>query len=422
MSRVVLAAAIFALTGSSLTAQAVPEGSQASSVASGYRRPIQLRMDPFRHVLIPHWGFVMSAGGFGGNNSLNVNDARALIQVSDDINSSNVLNAMNLVREGSGLEFDGAAQAGLYLGGPIAGVFSIGLSGMGRAYGFALIPEQAVGFLSSGNVANESFSLANTRAVTLTTAEAGAHATLRFGPLGSEDGVHATLGFGGRMIWPQYYVNVAADPASQVTVSGSNASANVTMNVLRSEDVALNTSLGSGFAADFLVRMEWPTSGLALEAMVANVGSVNLTGLTAEVLSVSVNTASLNEAKDSLDAAAFVDVATDQEATIKLPRIIRFTGSSWANRFLQIDISATLAVHDEFDTPTIVNLGTTWRFISWIPLHAGLEMSGREGLGFTLGIGVETRNILFRLYGGSLGGWVYQAKGGAARVELGVFF
>ncbi len=422
MSRVVLVAAIFVLTGSSLTAQAVPEGSQASRVASGYRRPVQLRMDPFRHVLIPHWGFVMSAGGFGGNNSLNVNDARALIQVADDITSSNVLNAMNLVREGSGLEFDGAAQAGLYLGGPIGSKFSIGLSGMGRAYGFALVPEQAVAFLRSGNVANESFSLANTRAVTLTTAEAGAHATLRLGPLGSEDGVHVTLGFGGRMIWPQYYVSVEADPASQVSVSGSNINTDVTMSKLESEDFAASTSLGSGFATDFLVRMEWPTSGLALEAMVANVGSVNIKGLTAGTWSVSVNTASLNEAKDSLDVAEFVDVAIDQETNVKLPRIIRFTGSSWANRFLQIDLSATLAVHDEFDTPTTVNLGTTWRFLSWLPLHGGLEMNGRQGLGFTLGIGVETRNILFRVYGGSLGGWVYQAKGGAARVELGVFF
>ncbi|MEE8134823.1 MAG: hypothetical protein V3T56_07185, partial [Gemmatimonadales bacterium] len=364
MTRAVLAAVMFALTGSSLTAQAVPEGSQASGVASGYRRPIQLRMDPFRHVLIPHWGFVISAGGFGGNNSLNVNDARALIQVSDNIASSDVLNAMNLVREGSGLEFDGAAQAGLYLGGPIGGKFSIGVSGMGRWYGFALVPEQAVAFLKGGNVANESFSLANTRAVTLATAEAGAHATVRLGPLGSEDGVHVTLGFGGRMIWPQYYVNVGADPASQIIVSPSNTSVNVTMSGFRSEDFAAGTNLGSGFAADFLARVEWPTSGLALEAMVANVGSVNVTGLIAQSFAVSVNTASLNEAKDSLDAAEFIDGATGQETTIKLPRIVRFTGSSWANHFLQIDLSATFAVHDEFDTPTTVNLGTTWRFLS----------------------------------------------------------
>ena len=157
-------------------------------------------------------------------------------------------------------------------------------------------------------------------------------------------------------------------------------------------------------------------------SVVANVGSVNLKGLTAQSFSVSVNTASLNEAKDALDAADFVDGATDQEDTIKLPRIVRFTGTSWANRILQIDLSATLAVHDKFDTPTIVNLGTTWRFISWLPLHGGIEMNGREGLGFTLGIGVEARNFLFRVYGGSLGGWVYEARGAGVRVELGVFF
>ena len=137
---------------------------------------------------------------------------------------------------------------------------------------------------------------------------------------------------------------------------------------------------------------------------------------------MSVNTANLNEAIDVLEAADFIDGATDQEDTITLPRIIRITGSSWANRILQIDVSATLAVHDKFDTPTIVNLGTTWRFISWLPLHGGIEMNGREGLGFTLGIGVEARNFLFRVYGGSLGGWVYEARGAGVRVELGVFF
>ena len=145
---------------------------------------------------------------------------------------------MNLVREGSGLEFDGVAEAGLYLGGPIGGTLSIGLSAMGRGYGFGIIPDQAVSFLRAGNATNETFSLADTRVLTLATAEAGLHATLRFGPLGSEDGMHMTLGFGGRMIWPQYYVNIAADPASQVTVSPSNTNVNVAMTGFRSEDFA----------------------------------------------------------------------------------------------------------------------------------------------------------------------------------------
>ncbi len=49
-------------------------------------------------------------------------------------------------------------------------------------------------------------------------------------------------------------------------------------------------------------------------------------------------------------------------------------------------------------------------------------MNGRSGLGFTLGVGVESRNFLVRVYGGSVGGWLYDAKGAAARLELGVFF
>jgi hypothetical protein len=419
LSVVVLALCVGVTT---LDGQAVPEGSQASRVASGYRRPVQLRMDPFRHVLIPHWGFVMSGAGVGGNNSLNVNDLRALSTLSDTLQSSHVLNALNLVPDGSGLELDAIGEGGLYLGGPIGGHFSIGLSGSARAYGFAVIPDDAVDLLREGNTSKTDFLLAGARGLTLETAEAGAHAVLRFGPLGGEDGVHASIGFGGRMIWPQFYVNAAADASSQVTVSGTNTDANVGVGVLRTDEFALNTSGGSGFAADFLVRMEWPTSGLALEAMVANVGEVTIRNLIEETWSVSVSSSNLLEAIDSLDVADFVEIANQQESTIKLPRIIRFTGSSWANRILQIDLSATLAVHDEFDTPTIVNLGTTWRFLNWLPLHVGLEMNGRQGLGFTAGFGVESRNLLFRAYAGSLGGWVYDAKGAAARIELGVFF
>jgi len=421
MKRAILLAAILSLGASALQAQAVPDSSQAAGVRMGYRRPVQLRMDPFRHVLIPKWGFVISGGIVAANNGVSINDARALEAV-DDVQPSHILNTANLLREGSGVEIDAQGQGGLYLGGPIGSKFAIGLTGQARAYGFALVPQEVVELLQDGNANRADFSAAGARGLTLVTAEAGAHAAIRLGPLGGEDGMHATIGFGGRLIWPQWYANATADASSQVMLSGTTAEADVGVNVLRTEDASVGTSAGSGFAADFLLRGEWPTSGLAFEVMVANVGEVTINGLLQESWSLNVASSQLLEALDSLDATDFTDVATDQNDTVKLPRIVRFTGSSWGNRILQIDLSATLAVHDEFDTPTIVNLGTTWRFLPWLPLHAGIEMNGRQGLGFTAGIGIEAANVLFRVYGGSLGGWLYDANGAAARVELGVFF
>ncbi len=434
MIRNALLVAALTVGTSSLTAQAVPEGSQAAGVAAGYRRPIQLRVDPFRHVVVPRWGFVISGGLLAGNNSLNINDARAVQFIANDgdgLQASHVLDALNLIREGSGFEADGAGEGGAYLGGPIGSRLAVGLSAKMRGYGFSRVSEDAVRLLREGNGTQTSFSFGDTRGVTLGTLEAGAHALLRFGPLGSVDGVHATLGFGGRLIWPQYYAEAGVQASSQATVTPGSIGANVGIDVMRSDGFSFGTSNGSGFAADFLLRMEWPTSGLSLEAMVANVGKVTVNGLIEEDWSVSVNTTEILEVLDSLDADPLTDgvqlpefttVGTAGEREVTLPRIVRITGSSWANRILQLDASLTFAVRDDLDTPTIVNLGSTWRLLSWLPLHFGVEMNGRQGLGFTAGLGIESPNFIMRFYGGSLGGFLADAKGGAARLELGVFF
>ena len=44
--------------------------SQASRVDMGYRRFSSFRVDPFRHVMIPHWGLVVSAGASAENTVL----------------------------------------------------------------------------------------------------------------------------------------------------------------------------------------------------------------------------------------------------------------------------------------------------------------------------------------------------------------
>ncbi len=433
MKRAIGLLAFLAVVATEAAAQAVPDNSAAARLSSGYRRPVQLRLDPFRHVLIPRWGLVISAGGLAANNALNGNDIRALQFIGDNggLQPSHVLSALNLIPDGSGMELDGAGEGGVYLGGPIGGHFAIGLSGQARGYGVGLVGPDGVRLFREGNLASGNVVLDEARGAALVTAEAGVHALIRLGPIGSEDGVHMSLGFGGRKIWPQYYAQASVDPGSRTVLTPDSIVAQIGVTLVSSDSFALGTSGGSGFATDFLVRLEWPTAGLAFEAMVANLGSVTATGLTEERWSTSVSTTNLKDAIDSLDVADFVETATNVERKVRLPRVVRFVGSAWANRILQIDASLTLPARNQrvdassppvFDNGVIVGLGTTWRLINWFPLHAGVEINGRTGLGYTAGFGIEARNLLLRVHGASLGGWLSNGTGAAGRFELGFFF
>ncbi|MGD2134691.1 MAG: hypothetical protein PVF27_00970, partial [Gemmatimonadales bacterium] len=139
-------------------------------------------------------------------------------------------------------------------------------------------------------------------------------------------------------------------------------------------------------------------------------------------LSFNVSTRSLDEVADSVDAAEFVTQGTPGEIDITLPRIIRFAANGWANRILQIDAAATMPVSDEFETPLMVELGSTWRFSNTFPIRLGLMLGGLQGIGYTGSVGVEARNVLFRVSGGSLGGLFKSATGAYGRLELGFFF
>ena len=107
---------------------------------------------------------------------------------------------------------------------------------------------------------------------------------------------------------------------------------------------------------------------------------------------------------------------------VTLPRIVRFSASAWANRILQLDVSTTLPVTGDFESPLTVDLGSTWRFSRTLPIRFGLMYGVNQGLGYTGGIAVEGRNFLLRLAAGSLGGFVKNATGTAVRFEWGFFF
>ncbi|NIM48153.1 MAG: hypothetical protein GTN78_20740 [Gemmatimonadales bacterium] len=424
MTRSLLLVAAALVAGGDLVAQAVPDSSQAARVSTAYRRTPTLRVDPFRHVMIPHWGLVVSGGALGANNTLNIKDVRALIFLGDrdSLLIGDIVNTFGLVPVGQGVRGEAEGEGGVHIGGPFGRHVSFGISAQGRGYGAFLVDDRAVALLRDGNAAQQQFFVGDTKGSVLAAAEFGAHGVIRVGPIGTIDGAELSIGFGGRYIRPLFYARARSlIEDSRVLLTGDTIAANVRVESLHTEDIEFGR--GTGIAADFLVRLEWPTNGFSLEAMVANLGKVTMDGLRRDTLSFNVNTTDLQEVSDSLEVLEFFEVqALVNDVKVTLPRIVRFSASGWANAILQLDVSATMPVSGEFDTPLAVDVGTTWRFLRQVPLRAGLVLGGRQGFGFTGGLGLETRNFFVVLAGGSLGGLFGNATGVAGRLELGFFF
>lgn len=434
MKRTLLTLAFLPLVAATLAAQAVPEGSQASKVDAGYRRTPTFRVDPFRHAMIPHWGLVFSAGAAGENNVLNLADVGALQFINDSapggLTKGDLVDVINLIPEGKGIKGSGRGEGGAYLGGPFGSHFGLALSGQIRGYGTGQVNDSLVAFLREGNLNRQDFNFGSSGGKAVVTAEVGAHAVLRFGPLGSEDGVNLSLGIGGRYMRPVAYYAAQGSGTIRVTADSVRAN-NVMLSTARTpfDTGGLFTRIDSTvshskskLATDLLLRLTWPTSGFALEAMVANVGGTVLSVHRVETKSQTLNvqTANIQDVKDALDTVPTITDTVD--VAVKLPRIVRFTASSWANRILQIDVSATLPIRGDFQTPLAVDVGTTWRFVRTFPLRAGVVLGGDQGIGFTGGVAIEGRNMFLQLMGQSLGGLFRSATGVGARLELGTFF
>jgi hypothetical protein len=421
-------ATIAAAMAVGLRAQTVPEKSQAAKLDQGYHRPPTFRIDPFTNLHVPHWGFVLNIGGTAANNSVNLNDVGALIFLSgeDSLRWVNGLDALGLVSQGSGLKGNGEAQAGIYIGGPIGARVQVGLSVMGRSYGSLLLDDDAVALLRDGNASREEFTLGDSDGAGLATAEAGAHGLYRLGPFGTIDGVHLILGAGVRYVRPILYgsAHSVLNNGGVVRLTGDSISATVQIETFQTAglldgDVKLND--GGGLVGDFLARVEWPTSGLALEAMIANVGAVSIGEVERRTATLDVQTTDLEEVGDVLDTLE-LRLQDTTNITVTLPRIARLSASAWANRILQLDLIGTLPFGSDFDLPATVDVWSTWRFIPTVPLRAGLVFGGHQGVGFSGGLGVETRNFFFNVAGRSLGGLFSNATGASARLDLGVFF
>jgi hypothetical protein len=424
MTRLSIVLAATLVFGGDLLAQAVPEDAQAAKVPMAYRRTPQLRVDPFRHVTIPHWGLVISGGGLVGNNTVTIADARAMWYLIDNDAElyGDALDLLSQVPDGEGFRMDAELEGGFYLGGPFGRHFSLGISAKARSYGIGNIDDGAVSLLRDGNVDQQNFAFGNTKGVALGTEELGGHAIVRLGPIASEDGVLLTLGGGVRLVKPVFYYAATTTIDSRMYVASDSMAADVRIDALASVDVDfMDISLGSDIAADFLVRLEWPTSGIALEAMFANIGTVTVENLERQTKTSQVESTNIKEVLDSLRTGFVVQDTTSVE--LKLPRIIRFAASAWANNILQLDVSARLKTTGTvFEYPFEGELGTTWRFIRQLPLRVGLIVGGAQDIGFSGGIGLETRNLFLTVAGRTVGGLLTEGTGGAARLELGFFF
>src|SRR6185503_17899259 len=166
----VLLAWVALSVAASAGAQTIPEGSQAMKVQSAYRRTPSFRIDPFRHVSIPHWGLVGSVGLSAANNTLNASDVGALWLLKcggvgfscpgpDSLKISSVIDALGLVPRGSGFKIAAQGEGGAYLGGPFGGHLSLGFQARGTGYASAHLEDGPIALLRDGNGTTSDFLL-----------------------------------------------------------------------------------------------------------------------------------------------------------------------------------------------------------------------------------------------------------------------
>lgn len=407
------------------TVQAAPAGPQRlePGVPLGFRRTQLFGLDPFRLAIVPHWGLVVDAGARVDNNSVNLRDIGALMFLGkhDSIDAGTVIDALGLVPKGQGLQGLAGGDGGLYFGTQWGGHLTLGFSAGARGYGAFLVDDSAVALLRNGNGAQQNFSVGQTHGTALGTAEAGAHAMIRFGAVGDEAGLRVILGAGARYLRPLYYARTASAINSGGTIRLTGDSLAAALRLTTDQAVDPPKVKGSGLVGDFLVRLELPEPGIAFEAMLVNVGTLKLQQVEQRLATFNVSTTSFTVVKDSLDKSKF-RVQDTTALTVQMPQQMRFALNTWLLPVLQIDAAYTTGVTGDFATPAMIEAGATLRLLSWLPLRVGIVSDGDLGTGVTGGFAFETRVFYLHVDGASLGGPFAQARGASGRLELGFFF
>jgi hypothetical protein len=343
-----------------------------------------------------------------------------------------VIDALTLIPQGQGLLGTGQAEAGAYLGLSLGSRFMLGISASGRGYGSFTVDDNGVALLRDGNGARQDFTLGQSHVSFVSTGELGAHTVIR---AGSSRSMQLAFGFGLRLVRPALYFDARSllENGGTFRATGDSLSANLAFEILSTVEgddvfgdltdrVKGSIDGSSGLLADLLVRAEWPSSGVAIEAMLVNVGTaINFTQVARRIDSLDVQTTSLDSLRESFDDLDF-DVRDSVEASVILPRIARAAASVWANNILQLDFAATGSLGGDVDIPFAFDIGSTLRLVRHIPLRAGIVLGGRQNLGYSGGIGIESRNFLLQISGQSLGGFMKSATGVGGRLDFGFFF
>ncbi len=425
---------VLAAMAAPLQGQTVPDDSPSRRISMGYRRTPIFGVDPFRHVMIPHWGFAVTGGGTGGNNALNLRDIGALSYLSseDEVRIGDVIDALSLVPRGQGVVGTGQVEAGTHLGLSLGSRLTLGFSASGRGYGSFELDDDGVALLRDGNGARQDFTLGQSHASAVSTAELGAHSVIR---LGSPNTMQLALGFGLRYVRPAvlFQARSLIENGGMIRATGDSISANLAVEVLSTlpsggtdffsdlTDRIRGDMGGSGSVlGDLLVRAQW--SGFAIEGMIINIGSrVNFTQVSRRSDSLDIATTNLDDLRESFDSLNF-DVRDSVDMSVMLPRVARASASVWAGSILQLDFAATGSLGGDIELPFVFDVGSTLRLIRWIPLRAGVILGGRQGTGYSGGFAIESRNFLFQVSGQSLGGLFQEATGLGGRFDFGFFF
>ena len=413
--------------GLGLALGAAAPAAPAQETADLYRRTPHTGDDPFAGLVQGRPSLRMTSRASGGNNTLDMEGMGAILFLSerDSLRATDALDALGLVPRGEGIRGDAAAGARFRIGVPVTGGLTLGLGVQSRAYGTFQVDDDAVALLRDGNGARSDFRLGETRGDGLLTAEIGAHGVWR--PSGSSgpgasrgDGPRLAIGAGVRYARPLYYARARSllEDEGHVHVSGDSVRARISVATDRTPSLGYE---GRGILVDAMTRLEWPETGVALEASVRDLGAVRVPRLERRREDLDLSITRLDSVIDAVESLSF-DVRDTVSATVSPPAIVGMTASVWSWRPLQLDGRLRVPVNGDFGrTPPSGEVMSTLR-LGNVPLRAGIRLGGRQGVGGRFGIGLETRSLFVRGSAFSSGGMGARARGLGARLDVGFWF
>lgn len=403
---------------------AAAQQGEDGSVEDLYRRTPLIGGDPFAALTVGRRSVSLSTRATGENNSLGLNDLGAILLLAerDSLRPTDALDALGLVPRGDGLTGYGTGEVRLRLGLPVGRRVTVGVGLQGRGYGSFRIDDDAVALLRDGNATRSEFTLGRTRGDGLVTAEAGVHAV--WGAAHSDDrsSPRLILGAGVRYVEPLFYGRALSvlEDVDPILVSGDSVRAHITLATARSPSVG--STHGSGWLGDLMARLEWPSPGVAFEAMLQDLGWVSLDRLVLRSQEVDLATTRLDDVVDVVDSLSLT-VRDTVTADVSPPALVGFTASVWSWAPVQFDGRLLVPVGGDFDRPPpIAELLATWRPLRRLPLRSGVRLGGRGGVGVRLGLGWEAARFYVRGSAVSTGGFAGGARGVAAGLDVGLWF